>query len=65
MLRILSKYGAKQLRQRGSHLLIEFNGNKTVLPLHSNKDLGKGLLKQIFNDLDIWEHEVYEKLLGE
>ncbi|MDQ7009191.1 MAG: type II toxin-antitoxin system HicA family toxin [Candidatus Gracilibacteria bacterium] len=63
MLKILSKYGAKKIRQRGSHLFIEFNGKSTVIPLHSNKDLGKGLLKKIFDDLDLEDTDVYEKLI--
>jgi len=61
LVKILLKYWAKKIRQRGSHLLIEFKWNKTIIPLHSNKDLWKGLLKQIFDDLELEESEIYDK----
>ena len=63
LLKILLKYWAKEIRQRWSHLLIEYNWNKTIIPIHSNKDLWRGLLKQIFDDLDLENTEVYSLLI--
>jgi len=63
LIKILSKYWAKELRRRWSHIFIEFNWNRTTIPVHSNKDLWKWLLKKIFDDLKIEESEVADILL--
>jgi len=54
LLKLLKKKGFVEVRKRGSHVFIE-NANqslRTVIPIHSNEDLGKGLLKKILNDLE-------------
>lgn len=55
LLRILSKNGFRALRKKGSHVFVEnAEGDRgTVIPVHSNEDLGKGILKSILNDLDL------------
>lgn len=64
LIKILWKFWAKELRQKWSHIMIEFNWNKTIIPLHSNKDLWKWLIKQIFDDLLIDEEtEVYQVMM--
>ena len=62
LLKILLKYWAKKVRQRWSHVIIEFNNNKTIIPLHSNKDLWRWLLKQILDDLDLENSDIYNKI---
>jgi mRNA interferase HicA len=37
---------------KGSHLHIELNGRKSILPMHS-KDLGKGLVETIKKQLGL------------
>jgi len=63
LIKILSKYWAKEIRQKWSHLFIEYNWNKTIIPIHWNKDLWKWLLKQIFDDLDIENSDLVDKLI--
>jgi predicted RNA binding protein YcfA (HicA-like mRNA interferase family) len=51
----LKKRGFIVLRQRGSHVFVESKGGNlgTVIPVHGNEDLGKGLLRSILSDLEI------------
>ena len=64
LIKILVKNGFIIIRQKGSHVFIESleKSNSTVVPLHKNEDLGKGLLKSILNDLNISVTELIEML---
>lgn len=64
LLNILLKAGFIDIRRKGSHVFVENeNGDlRTVIPLHGNEDLGRGLLKKILNDLDL-EVEYLLKML--
>lgn len=55
LLKLLKKHGFIEVRKKGSHAFIENSDQKlqSVIPIHSNEDLGKGLLKKILNDLEI------------
>lgn len=54
LLKILVKNNFKNIRQKGSHVFVENSqGKGTVIPLHGNEDLGKGLFKSILGDLDL------------
>lgn len=55
LLKILLKNGHQVIRQRGSHVLIRkyFANLQTVIPVHANEELGRGMLKSILNDLDL------------
>lgn len=55
LLKALRKNGFIELRQRGSHVFVENPDNKvsTVIPVHKNEDLGKGILKSILSDLEL------------
>lgn len=64
LIKILLKYWAKEIRQKWSHLFIEFNWQQTTIPIHSNKELWKWLLKKIFNDLHLEELEDSEIYKG-
>jgi len=50
--RILAALGATFECGKGSHLHVELNGKKSIIPMHSAKDLGTGLLKAIQRDLE-------------
>lgn len=54
-LKILEKHGYRILRQKGSHVFLENPEGTlgTVIPIHGNEDLGKGLLKSILDDLEL------------
>ena len=49
VVRILKKLGFEEDRQRGSHLILIncFSHKRTVVPIHSGKDIRKSLLKKI------------------
>jgi predicted RNA binding protein YcfA (HicA-like mRNA interferase family) len=51
----LLRNGFILVRQKGSHCFISRLDNSvfTVVPVHANQDLGKGLLLQILDDLNL------------
>jgi len=60
LLRVFKKHGYIKIRQKGSHVFIENpeNNTSTVIPIHQNEDLGKGLIKSILNDLELSVEEL-------
>lgn len=64
LLNILLKAGFINIRRKGSHVFVEnANGElRTVIPLHGNEDLGRGLLKKILNDLDLEVEDLLKML---
>ena len=50
MLKLLKKHGWKMERQKSSHYQLFKNGKKITVPVHSNKDLKKGLEQRILKD---------------
>jgi predicted RNA binding protein YcfA (HicA-like mRNA interferase family) len=64
LLKLLQKNGFSVVRQKGSHVFVENKDGEltTVIPLHGNEDLGKGLLKAILNDLELPVEELVDML---
>ncbi len=64
LLNLLTKHGYRAIRQKGSHVFVEnLNGTLgTVIPIHKNEDLGKGLLKSILNDLELSVEDLIKML---
>ena len=61
LIRILKKMGFEEIRQRGSHKYFKHpDGRATVVPMHSGRDIGKGLLKSILNEIDISREEFFK-----
>ncbi len=58
LLKILKKHNFFEVRRKGSHVFIENADRRTIIPLHGNEDLGKGLLKKILTDLEISVEEL-------
>lgn len=55
VLSILKKQGFEVIRQRGSHVYIQHaDGRSTVVPIHSGRDVGPGLLNKILHDIDTY-----------
>lgn len=52
LLKRLRVLGFFQLRQRGSHVVVECGECVSVVPLHAGEDIGKGLLRKIERDLE-------------
>ncbi len=64
LLQILKKHGFVVIRQKGSHVFVQNleRNLSTIIPLHSNEDLGKGLLRAILNDLDLGVEDLVKML---
>ena len=51
LIRVLDQKGFRFSRQNGSHAIyINDDGFRTTVPIHGEKELGIGLLRQIMND---------------
>ncbi len=54
MFRILKDLGFVLDRQRGSHTIWKHpDGRVTVVPVHGDEEIRRGLLRKILNDLDV------------
>lgn len=59
IIKVLERKGFIKVRQSGSHGIFRHpNGSRTTVPIHSSKNLGIGLLKQIMKDADISVEEL-------
>ncbi len=63
MIKILKSLDFELLRSKGSHNFFYNHESKkhTTVPLHANRDLGIGILKEILKDIDL-SVEKFEKL---
>ncbi len=60
--KILEKLGFVKIHGKGSHVRFRhFDGRRTVVPIHGNEKLGKGLLLEILKQIKITKEE-YEEL---
>jgi len=63
LIKILGKFGFHVIRQRGSHIYLKHqDGRCTVVPLHADKEIGRGLLKRILNETEISRDEFLKNL---
>jgi predicted RNA binding protein YcfA (HicA-like mRNA interferase family) len=54
----LEKIGFQIVRQKGSHVRMKHEDNRVVtIPIHGNKNLGKGLLRKILRDTELTVEE--------
>ena len=61
LIKILQHLGFKDRDAEGSHVFFQHpDGRTTVVPVH-NKDIGRGLLRKILNDIQLTVEE-YERL---
>ena len=62
MCKILERMEFKRIRQVGSHVrYARFDGRVTVVPVHGNELLGRGLINEILKQTDVTKEE-YERL---
>jgi len=60
--KFLEKEGFINIRQKGSHRFYKHeDGRTTVVPMHSNKDVKRGLLKGILNEIKMSREEFFKK----
>ncbi len=63
LIKILSTLGFEESRQKGSHKFFKHpDGRTTVVPVHPGKDIGKGLIRAILQDIKISPDELLKKL---
>ena len=61
MEKLIKSLGFEEIRQKGSHKFFKHSdGRTTIIPMH-NKDLKRGLIKQILKDIKVTDDE-YESL---
>ena len=62
MCKILMSLGFERIYGKGSHVRFKHSdGRRTVVPVHGNEDLGKGLLREILKQINLSKEE-YEEL---
>ena len=60
--KILEKLGFEKIHGKGSHVRFKHvDGRRTVVPVHANENLGRGLLREILRQIKISRDE-YENL---
>ena len=58
----LEKEGFQNIRQTGSHRFYRHSdGRTTVVPAHANKDIKRGLLKAILDEIQMSREEFFKK----
>lgn len=63
VIRILRKMGFEEIRQRGSHKYFKHeDGRATVVPVHPGRDIGRGLLRRIINEIEVNREEFLKHL---
>ncbi len=59
--KILEKFGFEKIQGKGSHVRFKhLDGRRTVVPVHGNEKLGRGLLKEILKQIKL-SREDFEK----
>lgn len=63
LIKVLKRLGFERIRQEGSHIFFKHSdGKTTVVPFHSGKDIGRGLLREILNDIGLTPKEFQKQL---
>ena len=54
LIKILERIGFKTVRQKGSHVFLKHQDNRTtIVPIHKGKDVDRSLLRKILRDTEI------------
>ncbi|MAG78263.1 hypothetical protein CL616_02760 [archaeon] len=62
MCKLVEKLGFEKVHQKGSHVRYKHqDGRLTVVPVHGNEDIGRGLLREILKQIKL-SREEYDKL---
>jgi predicted RNA binding protein YcfA (HicA-like mRNA interferase family) len=61
LIKALEQIGFEVIRIKGSHHFLRHDdGRCTVVPVHGNESIGKGLLAQILRDCDLTKDELHD-----
>lgn len=59
--KILEKLGFEKIYGKGSHVRFKHpDGRRTIVPVHANEDLGKGLLGEILKQIKLSREKFLE-----
>jgi predicted RNA binding protein YcfA (HicA-like mRNA interferase family) len=54
LIKLLEKQGFLEIRQKGSHKFFRHkDGRTTVVPYHTGREISRGLLKEILDDIEM------------
>lgn len=60
--KFLEKEGFEFIRQKGSHRFYRHkDGRTTIVPIHTNKDISRGLLRGILKEIKMDRKEFFTK----
>ncbi len=63
LVRALEKAGFRIVRQKGSHVRMKHpDGRVVTVPVHSGRDIGRGLLRKILRDAELTREAFIELL---
>lgn len=63
LIKILQGLGFEKVRQEGSHIFFKHtDGRTTVVPFHAGKDIGRGLLREILNEINLSQTDLLKLL---
>jgi len=63
VIKALVKIGFQPVRQKGSQLIMKHpDGRKTVVSVHPGEELGRGILREIMNDVGMNKKEFLDLL---
>jgi predicted RNA binding protein YcfA (HicA-like mRNA interferase family) len=61
VIRALENIGFRQIRQKGSHLFMRHpDGRTTLIPIHHEEKIGRGMIRKIINDTKLTRDEWFE-----
>jgi len=59
LIKILERHGFVRVRQSGSHAILRHPDSRgTTVPIHSKRDIGRGLLRQIMRDAELTREDL-------
>jgi len=63
LIKAIERFGLEVTRIKGSHHFLRHpDGRTTVIPVLSNEDIGKGLLRKILVDCELTFEDLREKI---
>lgn len=58
LIRALEKAGFEAIRQKGSHVRLKHpDGRVVTVPVHPERDIGRGLLRKVIRDAELTRDE--------
>ncbi len=58
LIRALEKAGFQAIRQKGSHVRLKHpDGRVVTVPVHPERDIGRGLLRKVIRDAELTRDE--------